>query len=40
MHTAHEVGAVNEGTRSSAEGPAKEEPYQVKETRFMNEQRS
>ena len=27
MHTAHEVGAVNEGTRSSAEGPIEEEPY-------------
>ena len=29
MHTAHEVGVVNKGTRSSAEGPIKEEPNQV-----------
>ena len=40
MLIAHEVGAVNEGTRSSVEGPAEEEPYQVEETKFMNEQRS
>ena len=40
MHTAHEVGAVNEGTRSSVEGPVKEEPYQVEETKYMSEQRS
>ena len=40
MHTAHEVGAVNEGTRSSAEGPVEEEPYQVEETKYMSEQRS
>ena len=25
MHTAYEMGAVNEGTRSSAEGPVEEE---------------
>ena len=40
MHTAHEVGAVNKGTRSSAEGPVEEEPYQVDETKYMSEQRS
>ena len=40
MHTAHEVGAVNEGTKSSVEGPVKEELYQVEETKYMSEQRS
>ena len=40
MHTSHEVGAINEGTRSSAEGPVEEEPYQVEETKYMSEQRS
>ena len=40
MHTAHEVGAIKEGIRSSAEGLVEEEPYQVKETKYMNEQRS
>ena len=40
MHTAHEVEAVNEGTRSSAKGPVEEEPYQVEETKYMSEQRS
>ena len=40
MHIAHEVGAVNEGTRSSAEGPIEEEPYQVEETKYMSDQRS
>ena len=25
MHTAYEMGAVNEGTRSSAEGPVEED---------------
>ena len=40
MHTAHEVGVVNEGTRSSAEGPVKEEPYQVEKTKYMSEKRS
>ena len=40
MHTAHEVGAVNEGTRSSVEGPIEEKPYQVEETKYMSEQRS
>ena len=40
MHTAHEVGAVREGRRNSAEGYEEEEPYQVTETKYMNEQRS
>ena len=40
MHTAHEVGAVREGRRSSVEGFEEEEPYQVEETKYMNEQRS
>ena len=31
VHIAHEVGAVKEGIRSSAEGPVEEEPYQVHE---------
>ena len=30
MHTAHEVGAVNEGTRSSAEGPVEEKPTKLR----------
>ena len=40
MHTAHEVGAVEERIRRSAEGLVDEEPYQVKETKYMNEPRS
>ena len=40
MHTTHEVGVVEERIRSSAEGPFGEEPYQVEETKYMNEQRS
>ena len=40
MHTAHEVGAIEEIIRSSAEGLVDEEPYQVEETKYMNEQRS
>ena len=40
MHTAHKVGVVKEGIRSSVERPVEEEPYQVKETKYMNEQRS
>ena len=40
MHTAHEVGAVKERIRRSVEGLVNEEPYQVKETKYMNEQRS
>ena len=40
MHTAHEVGAVEERIRRSVEGLVEEEPYQVEETKYMNEQRS
>ena len=40
MHTAHEVGAVEERMRRSAEGLVEEEPYQVEEIKYMNEQRS
>ena len=40
MHTTHEVGAVEERIRRSAEGLVDEEPYQVEETKYMNEQRS
>ena len=40
MHTAHEVGVVEERIRSNAEGPFGEEPYEVEETKYMNEQRS
>ena len=40
MHTAHEVGVVEERIRRSAEGLVDEEPYQVEETKYMNEQRS
>ena len=40
MHTAHEVGAIEERNRRSAEELVGEEPYQVEETNYMNEQRS
>ena len=40
IHNAHEVGAVKEGNRSSAEGPVEEKPYQIEETKYMNEKRS
>ena len=40
MHIANEVGSVREGRRNSAEGYEEEEPYQVEETNYMNEQRS
>ena len=40
MHTAHEVGAVDERIRRSVEELVGEEPYQVEETKYMNEQRS
>ena len=39
-HTTHEVGALREGRRNSAEGYEEEEPYQVEGTKYMNEQRS
>ena len=37
MHTTHEVGAVKKRIRNSVEGYEKEEPYQVGETKYMNE---
>ena len=37
MHTAHEVGAVEERIRRSAKGLVGEETYQVEETKYMNE---
>ena len=40
MHTAHEVGSIEERIRRSAEEPVGEELYQVEETKYMNEQRS
>ena len=40
MHTAHEVGAVDERIRRSVEELVGEEPYQVEETKYMKEQRS
>ena len=40
MHTTHEVRAVKEGRRNSAEGYEEEESYHVEETKYMNEQRS
>ena len=40
MHTAHEVEAIEEIIRRSVEELVREEPYQVEETKFMNEQRS
>ena len=41
LHYAHEIGAVDrEGMRRSAEGLAEEDPYQVEEAKYLNEQRS
>ena len=40
MHTTHEVGLVDERIRRSDEELVGEEPYQVEETKYMNEQRS
>ena len=37
MHTAHEVRAVEERIRRRAEELVGEEPYQVEETKYMNE---
>ena len=39
-HTTHEVGAIEERIRRSAEELVREEPYQFEETKYMNEQRS
>ena len=41
MHSAHEIGAVErDGIRRSAKGPIDEDPYQVEEANYLNEQRS
>ena len=41
LHSAHEIGVVDkEGMRRSVEGLAEEDPYQVEEARYLNEQRS
>ena len=42
MHTAHEVGAVDEGERrkSAEEGPNHEGSYQVEEAQYLNANRS
>ena len=40
MHTAHEVGAIEERIRRIVKELVGEEPYQVEETKYMNEQRS
>ena len=41
LHSAHEIGVVErDGIRRSAEGPTEEDPYQVEEAKYMNEQRS
>ena len=41
LHSTHEIGAVErDRIRRSAEGPTKEDPYQVEEAKYMNEQRS
>ena len=39
MHYAHEIGAVGRDGRSD-EGPIDEDPYQVEEANYLNEQRS
>ena len=41
MHSAHEIGVVErDGIRRSAEGLIDEDPYQVEEANYLNEQRS
>ena len=41
LHFAHKIGAVDrEGMRRSAEGLVEEDPYQVEEAKYLNEQRS
>ena len=41
MHSAHEIGAMErDGIRRSVEGPIDEDPYQVEEAKYLNEQRS
>ena len=41
MHSTHEIGVVErDGIRRSAERPIDEDPYQVEEANYLNEQRS
>ena len=41
LHYAHEIGGVGRvGIRRSVEGPIEEDPYQVEEANYLNEQRS
>ena len=41
MHYAHEIGVVGrDGIKRSVEGPIDEDPYQVEEANYLNEQRS
>ena len=41
LHYAHEIGGVGrDGIRRSVEGPIEEDPYQVEEANYLNEQRS
>ena len=41
FHSAHEIRAIDrEGMRRSAEGLVEEDPYQVEEANYLNEQRS
>ena len=41
MHSTHEIGAVErDGIRRSVEGPIDEDPNQVVEAKYLNEQRS
>ena len=41
MHSAHEIGAMErDGIKRSAEGPIDEDPYQVEEANYLNEQRN
>ena len=41
MHYVYEIGAMERhGIRRSVEGPTDEDPYQVEEAKYLNEQRS
>ena len=41
LHFTHEIGAMErEGIRRSVEGPIEEDPYQVEEVKYLNEQKS
>ena len=41
LHSAHEIGAMErKGIRRSAERPIEEDPYQVEEAKYLNEQKS